>query len=98
MNRFRILVRAAALGILLAAAPSLHAQDTAAAPPRAEAGAPSASSGLPAGMGVPRTLRAYTHVYLAFTVAWVLLFGYTLSLGRRFRRLEDEVEHLTRGS
>jgi CcmD family protein len=42
----------------------------------------------------PRTLRAYWHVFIAFALAWVLLFGYALSLGRRFARLEREVEVL----
>ena len=49
-----------------------------------------------AGAGVPRSLRAYTHVFVAFSVAWVLLFGYTLTIGRRFRALEAEVEALRR--
>jgi CcmD family protein len=39
----------------------------------------------------PRTLRAYWHVFTAFTLAWLFLFGYALSLGRRFRRLEEQV-------
>jgi CcmD family protein len=42
----------------------------------------------------PRTLRAYWHVWIAFSVAWLLLFGYVLSLGRRFGRLEAEVRRL----
>jgi len=42
----------------------------------------------------PRTLRAYWHVFIAFGLAWVFLFGYALSLGRRFRNLEREVEAL----
>ena len=45
----------------------------------------------------PRTLRAYWHVFIAFALAWVLLFGYVLSLGRRFRRLEGEVDALGAG-
>ena len=39
----------------------------------------------------PRTLRAYWHVFIAFTVAWLLLFGYVVMLGRRFRRLEEQL-------
>ena len=49
------------------------------------------SSGLPAQTAPPRTLRAHWHVYIAFTATWLLLFGYALSLGRRFGRLEDEI-------
>lgn len=52
------------------------------------------STGLPAEAAPPRTLRAYWHVWIAFTLAWVLLFGYVVSLGRRFGRLEREVEAL----
>jgi CcmD family protein len=39
----------------------------------------------------PRTLRAYWHVFIAFAVTWLLLFGYAISLGRRWARLEREV-------
>lgn len=39
----------------------------------------------------PRTMRAYWHVFIAFAVTWLLLFGYALSLGRRWARLEREV-------
>jgi CcmD family protein len=46
----------------------------------------------------PRTLRAYWHVFVAFAVAWALVFGYTLSLGRRFRRLEDQLTGLETGA
>ncbi len=42
----------------------------------------------------PRTLRAYWHVFIAFAVTWVLLFGYALSLGRRWARLEREIHTL----
>lgn len=57
------------------------------------------SAGLPAGAlperaSSPRTLRAHAHVYIAFAVVWALLFGYAISLGRRFSRLEDEVRRL----
>lgn len=44
--------------------------------------------------GPPRTLRAYWHVFIAFGLAWVLLFGYAISVGRRFSRLEQEVRSL----
>lgn len=42
----------------------------------------------------PRTLRAYWHVFIAFALAWVLLFGYVLVLGRRFARVEREMEKM----
>ena len=44
----------------------------------------------------PRTLRAYTHVFVAFAVAWVLLFGYVVFIARKFRRVEEQVEALAR--
>lgn len=56
--------------------------------------AASSSTGLPTEPAPPRTLRAYWHVWIAFTLAWLLLFGYVVSLGRRFGRLEREVEAL----
>ena len=54
-------------------------------------------SGLPARQAPPRTLRAYWHVFVAFAVAWILLFGYALSLGRRFARLERDIQALGGG-
>jgi CcmD family protein len=51
-------------------------------------------AGLPQRTAPARTLRAHWHVYIAFAVVWALLFGYLLSLGRRFRRVEDEVSRL----
>ena len=44
----------------------------------------------------PRTLRAYTHVFAAFAVAWVLLFGYVVFIARKFRRVEEQVDALAR--
>jgi CcmD family protein len=52
------------------------------------------SSGLPEVAPPPRTLRAYWHVFAAFAVAFTLLFGYALVLGRRFGALERQVERL----
>ena len=52
------------------------------------------SSGLPAQAAPPRTLRAHWHVYLAFAATWLLLFGYTIWLGRRFGRLEEEIRQV----
>jgi CcmD family protein len=42
----------------------------------------------------PRTLRAYWHLFIAFAVTWLLLFGYALSVGRRWARLEREVQQM----
>jgi CcmD family protein len=45
----------------------------------------------------PRTLRGLVHVFAAFALTWLLVFGYVLSLGRRFARLDEEVSALSRG-
>lgn len=50
--------------------------------------------GLPERAAPPRTLRAHWHVFVAFAIVWLLLFGYALTIGRRFGRLEDEVRRL----
>lgn len=42
----------------------------------------------------PLPLWAEAHVYVAFSVAWLLLFGYAVWVGRRFARVEREVEGL----
>jgi CcmD family protein len=49
--------------------------------------AASPPSSLPSEAAPPRRLRACWHVQIAFTLAWVLLFGYVISLGRRSGRL-----------
>jgi CcmD family protein len=70
--------------------------------PAAAAGDPGATAS-PAFQGVeaapiadrgqpPRTLRAYWHVFIAFAVTWLLLFGYALSLGRRWAALERQLQ------
>lgn len=61
------------------------------APLTAAPAASAQSSGLPVSAGPPRTLRAYWHVFAAFTIAWLLVFGYAISLGSRFSRLEREI-------
>ena len=53
-----------------------------------------AEMGLPLREPPPRTLRAYWHVFIAFAVTWVLLFGYALTVGRRFGKLEEELRRL----
>jgi CcmD family protein len=62
----------------------------------AEPGYAAPAAGLPERAAPPRTLRAYWHVFIAFAVTWVLLFGYALTLGRRFGRVEDELRRLSR--
>jgi len=106
MRTFRPTRLALAAALLLAVAPAPRralAQDAApvasstadsvtGAPLVAAPTASTAPSGLPTQSGPPRTLRAYWHVFIAFTLAWVLLFGYALSLGRRFGKVERELD------
>ncbi|CAN5239131.1 hypothetical protein BH20GEM2_BH20GEM2_21830 [soil metagenome] len=74
--------------LLLAAAPTVAPSQATTAP------APTVTGGLPAQPIPPRTLRAQAHVYVAFTLAWLLVFGYAVSLGRRFARVERELERI----
>jgi CcmD family protein len=76
------------------AATSTEAAAPTAAPPAADA-AQSGSAALPR-YTPPRTMRAYTHVFVAFAVAWVLLFGYVVFIARKFRRVEEQVDALAR--
>jgi CcmD family protein len=70
-------------------------QETELQPPPPEASAVGATqSGLPARPQQPRTLRDHWHVFIAYAVVWALLFGYVLSLGRRFGKLERELARL----
>ena len=99
MPRIRtVLFTLLALITLVAPAP-VRAQDSASAPATtavADVPAQPSAGGLPAVPAPPRTLRAYWHVFTAFTVAWVLLFGYVVVLARRTRRIEQELD--ARGS
>jgi CcmD family protein len=78
---------------LAAQQPAVSTQTAPSAAPAAEA--QSGSAGLPR-YTPPRTLRAYAHVFVAFAVAWVLLFGYVVFLARKFRRVEEQVDALAR--
>jgi CcmD family protein len=97
------LIRIALLALAaLTAAPPLPAQVPAATSAEtAPSAAPAVDAAQTAGSGLPRytpprTLRAYAHVFIAFAVAWVLLFGYVVFLSRKFRRVEEQVEALSR--
>ena len=77
----------------LVSPPPVFPGGAAAAQMVAEAPAPAMTAaqepaGLPAREAPPRTLRAYWHVFIAFAVTWLLLFGYVLWLGRRVNRLD----------
>ena len=36
-----------------------------------------------------QSLRPYWYVFIAYALAWLLLMGWVLSIGRRIRRLEE---------
>ncbi|HSU17436.1 CcmD family protein [Longimicrobium sp.] len=95
--RFARAALAAAL-LALSPAPRLAAQDAPPAAASTQAPAPAeqplGGPALSAEAGPPRTLRAYWHVFIAFALAWLLVFGYAISLGRRFRAIEREVDAL----
>ena len=96
-TRFPRLAAVIAAALALSGAPSAAPAFAQGSPPAAAAAAQAPAGGaLPAeqASAPPRTLRAYWHVFIAFTLAWLFLFGYALSLGRRFGRLEREVDSL----
>lgn len=110
MRRLRIvlLARVALAAAPLHVPAALHAQAPAGetatgASAASSAGAPAPAVDAPSSAGSalprytpPRTLRAYAHVFVAFAVAWALLFGYVVFLARKFRRVEEQVEALAR--
>ncbi|NIP59606.1 MAG: CcmD family protein [Gemmatimonadetes bacterium] len=48
---------------------------------------------IPAGAGevARQSLRPYAHVFIAYALAWVLVLGWVVSIGRRLGRVEEEV-------
>lgn len=38
------------------------------------------------------TMRDFWHVFAAYAIAWALVFGWTISIGRRLRRIEERLE------
>jgi CcmD family protein len=86
--------------LLLASPAAVAAQDGGSArapavqavPVFTAAEAPPAAAGLPQRAAAERTMRGYWHLFIAFAVTWLLLFGYAISLGRRFGKLERQLE------
>ncbi len=103
MRTARRLVPFIFLALLAAAPAGLRAQEApapAAQTPGGTAPDPSASlqtrsvqpeSGLPQREAPPRSMRDYTHVFAAFAIAWILILGYVVSLGRRWAAVEREL-------
>jgi CcmD family protein len=106
----RSLILFAAAFLFLVAGPAAASSQEAAPPPEqaavtigqtAEVGAGTVmqpASGLPERTPQARTMRAYWHVFIAFAATWLLLFGYALTMGRRFGRLEQEVQRIRGGT
>jgi CcmD family protein len=62
-------------------------------PPATSGAAPSAQAPTEV---LPLSMRPFYHVFAAFGLAWLLIFGYAVSVRRRLASLEREVERLTR--
>jgi CcmD family protein len=36
-----------------------------------------------------QNLRGYTHMFIAYFIAWALVFGWVISIARRLKRIES---------
>jgi CcmD family protein len=73
----RILILVAViLALLLAGVPEAVAAQTGLADPQALAS---------------QSLRGYTHMFIAYFIAWAIIFGWVVSIGRRLARLEKRL-------
>jgi CcmD family protein len=52
-----------------------------------------AQSGMPGSQSLgEQSLRAYTHVFIAYTIAWAIILGWAVSLGRRLGKIQRAFE------
>ena len=51
-----------------------------------------ASAQIEPGALAQQSLRAYWHVFIAYAIAWALIFGWVVSLARRLGRVARELE------
>lgn len=52
-----------------------------------------AQAGLPdSGALAGQSLKGYTHMFLAYAIAWALVLGWIVSIGRRMGRVQRELE------
>ena len=49
------------------------------------------AQGMPSGGLGSQTLRPYWHVFIAYTIAIVLVLGWVISIGRRLRDVEERL-------
>jgi len=48
-----------------------------------------AQGGMPqAGALAEQNLRGYTHMFIAYFIAWAVVFGWVVSIARRLKRIE----------
>ncbi len=40
----------------------------------------------------PRQMRHFWHVFAAYALAWLLVFGWAASIARRLKRVEDRLD------
>lgn len=53
---------------------------------------PLAAQNFPGSAVGEQNLRAYHFVFLAYAIAWLLVFGWIVSVGRRLARLEKRLQ------
>ncbi len=46
----------------------------------------------PGALGHQTLDRPYVHVFVAYVVAWIVIFGWLVSIGRRLRRVEERLK------
>ena len=52
-----------------------------------------AQSGLPDPESIAgQNLQGYTHVFIAYSIAWVLILGWVISIARRLGRVEKALQ------
>ena len=51
-----------------------------------------ASAQIEPGALAQQSLRAYWHVFIAYAIAWALIFGWVVSLSRRLGKAARELE------
>lgn len=39
-----------------------------------------------------QSLRGYTHMFIAYAIAWILIFGWVISIARRLARVEKALK------
>ncbi|TVP58863.1 MAG: CcmD family protein [Gemmatimonadales bacterium] len=53
---------------------------------------PEALAAQGAGTAQARQMRHFWHVFAAYAIAWLLLFGWAVSIARRIRKVEEKLD------